>query len=531
MPKLIYKNYRAFADENPLIIELGTQFTALLGPNNSGKSSFLLSFFELRSLWSQLTADVLPRMFRTDGRIACDYQAVQDYIEIFHNGNSRSISVEVQITPSRVPFGGSSHLTRLVAICDRSATNNWRFEMFANTTPVHFESPQLSAAWVQRPYPSVLNVPNVGQIDCTEMLDAISMFANTLYIGPFRSVISEVTGPYYDLAIGHSFIATWNQWKVGRSKAHNLAIDSITNNIKEIFKFGSLEINPDADGKALHVRLDGKPFRLAELGAGLSQFIIVFANAAIRQPRLILIDEPELNLHPTLQTAFLTALASYSKDGVLFATHSVGLARSTADRIYSFRKSGIATEVRDFETTASYAEFLGEMSFAAYQETGYDSILLVEGVNDVLTLHQFLRMLHKEHRVVVFPLHGNELAAAGRELELGEIRRLSKNIFALVDSERGKAEDPPDEKREAFQKICEKLRIPVRVTDRRAIENYLSDHAVKAAFGDKYRALTHFERLADAIPSWKKAESWRAARQMSRQDIEGTDVFMFLETL
>jgi predicted ATPase len=48
---LTLKNYRCFADEAPLRIEVRRGFTALVGANNSGKSSLLRFFFELRQLF------------------------------------------------------------------------------------------------------------------------------------------------------------------------------------------------------------------------------------------------------------------------------------------------------------------------------------------------------------------------------------------------------------------------------------------------------------------------------------------------
>ena len=46
--ELTVKNYRCFADDSPAKLTLGGGFTALLGPNNCGKSSLLELFFELR---------------------------------------------------------------------------------------------------------------------------------------------------------------------------------------------------------------------------------------------------------------------------------------------------------------------------------------------------------------------------------------------------------------------------------------------------------------------------------------------------
>ena len=76
-------------------------------------------------------------------------------------------------------------------------------------------------------------------------------------------------------------------------------------------------------------------YKASELGSGLVQFILVFSNAAMRNPRAayILLDEPELSLHPSLQLDFLTALGSFASEGVIFATHSIGLARASADHL------------------------------------------------------------------------------------------------------------------------------------------------------------------------------------------------------
>ena len=51
--QLTPKNYRCFADSDPLRLDLGNDFTALVGPNNSGKSSALRLFHELRPVFSR----------------------------------------------------------------------------------------------------------------------------------------------------------------------------------------------------------------------------------------------------------------------------------------------------------------------------------------------------------------------------------------------------------------------------------------------------------------------------------------------
>lgn len=528
MPTITLKNYRGFADERPLRIEIGKQFVGLVGPNNSGKSSFLLCLYELRDLWNRLQHSGSVGNLISPAPIDVNpYPAVGDAEELFHNGNNRDITIELDVSDMDIQaFPGAKPITKFIARCNRASKQRWYFSVFSGDQQVVANNPQ---GWVDQ-NKFIWHIQNT-RYDFSNICRLASDLAQTLYIGPFRSIIGQVSGPYYDLEIGSNFINTWHNWKSGGSKESNLAIGSITQTIKEIFKLDQLEINPLAGSVGLHVWLNHKPYRLSELGAGLAQFIVVFANAAIKKPRIILIDEPELNLHPMLQMNFLTSLASYAQSGIIFATHSIGLARAVSDDIYTFKKDQEAISVQQFHRTASYAEFLGEMSFASIQENGYDCLLLVEGVNDVRTIHQFLRTMKKEHAVVVMQLGGNELAKGGRELELGEIRRLSENIYALVDSERSQETDPPAEQRIAFAGICDTLKIPLCITQRRAIENYLTDRAVKTAFGPSHNGLSPYEAFAANTHGWKKSEGWRVAREMSLEEIRGTDLYDFLDRL
>lgn len=50
------KNYRCFSDSRPARNRLGQGYTALVGTNNSGKSSLLKFFFNFRNLFGRLSS-------------------------------------------------------------------------------------------------------------------------------------------------------------------------------------------------------------------------------------------------------------------------------------------------------------------------------------------------------------------------------------------------------------------------------------------------------------------------------------------
>lgn len=90
------KNYRCFPDTSPARISLRKGFTAVLGSNNSGKSSLLKFFYEFRNLFSMLATpnsgnflDLLRGS--TEG---FNIQGIQDLPEVFSNLNTRDMTLQ-----------------------------------------------------------------------------------------------------------------------------------------------------------------------------------------------------------------------------------------------------------------------------------------------------------------------------------------------------------------------------------------------------------------------------------------------------
>lgn len=523
LAEITIKNYRCFSEEAPAKFVIGKGFTAFVGMNNSGKSSLLKFFFEFRTLF---------QMLGIQGNVAEAFQgrgagfspaSVADRIEIFADTNDRDI--EILIRPlDAVPDPPDLPIPTLAAVVHRS-TSNWSAaallgeERVSNGLQFQGES-------------GILIRSGTAIANLQAVLATCAVLGRTLYVPPFRNVVNvgSKTG-YYDITIGQAFVEQWRHLKTGATKASKLATFRLTQDIKSIFDFEQLEINPSDDTQTLQLFADGRSYSLAEMGSGMAEFIVVLSNAAIKPVDIILIDEPESHLHPSLQLDFLTSLAAYAKEGLAFATHNIGLARSSGARMYSLRRNAKGYgEMSTFGETANLPEFLGEMSFAGYRALGYDNVLLVEGQTDIAPIQQLLRIYKKDHKVVPLPLRGSTLIKPGSEPELQAVLEIAGKPSALIDSERHAADEELDSNRRAFLETCEKLRIDCHVMERRALENYFTDRAVKVVVPSS-RALQPYEARSDVQNVWAKEDNWRVAREMTERELEATDLADFFKRL
>lgn len=520
-------DYRCFRREAPATLPLAPGFTAFVGPNNAGKSALIRSVYELRQVLinlQQLNGNAInmvrspqgfnsmPPMYET-AEIVCDREGPQCSVDVLPEPWSDPTPLEIARVNLAFSENAGQYAVRIFGSDGRE-----------------IGVPNSRTAIASQDRDGL--VTNDGQrYDLRSFARLADVVARIQFVGPFRNAINEGAGGHFDTQIGTGFIAQWHTWKTGASKTQNRAIQRVTDDVRRLIGARSLEISASIELKTLQVVVDGRPHKLQELGSGIAQMIVVLGNALIRQPSFVFIDEPEIHLHPGLQTEFLMALASYAQLGVIYATHSIGLARATSDHCYSVQKSDTGSVVRPFERTAHYAEFLGSLGIAGLQEIGWDRILLVEGPKDVRTFQNLLRLYDKDRKAVVLPLGGDSMANGVVGAELSEILRLGSRVAAIVDSERKSATDQPMKSRRDFAAICVPLKISCCVTERRAIENYLSESAIAQAFGGRCKPLGPYGAPGESGVFWGKGESWRAAKLMTRKELDATDVGQFLETL
>ena len=523
--RIRFYDFRCFRREQPATLELLDGFTSFIGPNNAGKSTLIKSIYELRQAFRPLSNwEQNPTQFTQISHQWNIPVPLHEHGEVVTDRDDPICAIELEPI---VPGGqGGSYVTK--ARMEFSLPYHlFRIRLFS-TDGRELAVPKSTTAITIKPSNGTFTIANGETFDMGPLMEFAAALEKAQYFGPFRNAINEGAGGHFDSQIGTGFINQWHQWKTGPSKKQNRAIERVTEDVRRLIGATTLEINASIELKTLQIVVDRKPLKLQELGAGFSQLVVVLGNALIREPSFILIDEPELHLHPALQSDFLMTLATYADYGVLYTTHSMGLAR-LADRCYTVQKKMERSVVCSFDRTSNYAEFLGSLGIAGLMELGWDRILLVEGTKDVRTMQQFLRLYEKDLKTIVLPLGGDSMVNGKVSHELSEVRRLCDRVFAVVDSERTEEGADPLNARKKFAEICEELKIQCLVTKRRAIENYISQQALDAVWsGGKYTELAPYAEPPKDGAFWGKGESWKAAARMTREELDSTDIGLFL---
>lgn len=535
--EITLKNYRCFSDSEPAKFSLDKGFISFVGANNSGKSTILKFFYEFRDIFRMLShhrnlgtfQNALSGQFPQFEKPS----SIAHSEELFCNTNNRDIEICFKfINAKTIEKDETPFLSQMNIIIPRGTQYQFGIELYSNEGKV-----EVTDKDTLQYNGTKLCIGNKPIIEISDSLQLLNNLNNTLYIGAFRNIINVVSTDtsypkYFDIDVGVPFVQSWRNFKMGTLNKDNEDAYKVTKDIEHIFEFSNLEINPSASVDTLKLIINGKSYSLSEVGSGITQFILVLASAAMKKPSYILIDEPELNLHPSLQLDFLTTLGSYASEGVLFATHSIGLARSSADKIYSIHLiDGEKRKISEFEATQNLVEFLGELNFSGYRELGFDKILLVEGPTDVKTIQQFLRCYKIDHKIVILPLGGQSQINGSFGPELEEIKRISENIYVLIDSERTAYGSELQPRLKDFVKVCEQAEVKCHVLERRAIENYFTERAVKNAKGDKYHALGPYDSRDKFSPGVSKNENWIIAREMNFKELEASDLGNFLNSL
>jgi hypothetical protein len=530
--RLEVKNYRCFTDEHPFEIDLSNPVVALIGPNNSGKSAALRFFWEIGRMVAA-APNTMANAHSVQGPPVLNnsMRPLSDPYSVFTVLNDRPIVVDMyQLDDSVSAVGFESIITQDVKPAHIRMTIS-RTSLSGSVCLVHNgrEINNITTNFDTYRSPNgALFVERNGKAQYFLNHDNLYGLDQPTYIPAIRPYGSLTVDENFDLTLGRSLISNWNAHKAATHPASRDFAASIEQELARIFGYEQLEIYPTTNQDDLILRVNnGKSFQLQDMGTGIGQFFTLLLNAMPRGNPLVLFDEPEIGMHASLQLELMSLISKHASGPIIFATHSLGLARSVADEIISFSMTNGRSQPRKFEGSSNFLETLGELSFSAWREIGCDCVLFVEGPSDVKVISEWLRKIGLGKRWALISLGGSQSINSDGAEAIKQVLKVHPRVAVVIDSERDGADSKIEKKREKFKSDCEIAGIPCLLTQKRATENYFTDRAVKSACGLAADALSDYDKPPGH--GWGKNEGLKIASHMTVEEIEEIDIIKFIK--
>lgn len=153
------------------------------------------------------------------------------------------------------------------------------------------------------------------------------------YLGPLRMTPSrsyKVSGASIDVGVNgehtpHVLAYLYSLHTRAKSKSSPTKYDNFISWFKLVFPNSAVDTDPYEDIVRLKVSRDGRVDSISDVGFGFSQVLPIIVQAAAMDPgETLIIEQPELHLHPKAQVAFSNFLTAAMKTGINFVieTHS-----------------------------------------------------------------------------------------------------------------------------------------------------------------------------------------------------------------
>ncbi len=369
-----------------------------------------------------------------------------------------------------------------------------------------------------------VNVAFVAQA----VLQQLGTFPGTVLVPPKRSIqlfrqisLSEKVEPTGDGLLNFLFYAKNRPAGTDDRHAYNQMSEAFSQ-ISSGFSFGLYGDRGSNSVTLNFAREAGSMVPAASCGLGLQDLLILLYFVLVDQQPLLLIEEPESHMHPDMQRRLLTFVRDQTDKQLFVTTHSnVFLNNALVDRVF-FTTFGSKVTVDDATSTASILDDLG---YAVTDNLVSDLVVLVEGPSDVPVLEELFKKygLLSRFEVKMWPLGGDVMD----QLDLSVFAERYK-LIAMIDR------DPESASvRRRFEKKCKESGIPVHRLRRYSIENYFTASALRAVFGkqvpENFGAVDENVKLSKQIGFDVKRRNRAIIREMTLQDIEGTDLAKFCE--
>jgi predicted ATP-dependent endonuclease of OLD family len=220
-------------------------------------------------------------------------------------------------------------------------------------------------------------------------------------------------------------------------------------------------------------------FSLEKLSDGMLHVLrILLQFVSCKKGDILIIDEPELHLHPGAARVLRNILSDKKSDiQIICATHAPLFLDSTvSDNIILNQKNSSGTLEPNVLDSTNLELALSELGSSGIDILLFDVIIWVEGPSDELYLNRWLNLLSNQLEVISlsdigFVRYGG--ADMLKHFDVEKIKLINRKSIFIIDSDKNSSTDSISDIKRDFLSECRRNEIYCWLTKKREIENYI----------------------------------------------------------
>lgn len=283
----------------------------------------------------------------------------------------------------------------------------------------------------------------------------------------------------------------WAQDPKASQREDRREYEHLRNFVRRLLNDPEADIRVPSTLDEFTVTLDGKYLPLKRLGTGIHQLVLLAAAATFFKDQVLLVEEPELHMHPTLQRKLVEYWATETENQYFIATHSAQLIDSPYTKVFHVWSQDGSSRVEYVNTRAARSTVCASLGYRASDIVQANAVVWVEGPSDRVYVRHWLKQRAGLTEGVEYSImwYGGRLVSRVAALDLEQLGEKVVEMVALFELNRNSALVLDSDRKKAGARLSKtKLQLKretaissLWITGGREIENYVPFEKLKAA--------------------------------------------------